>query len=659
MIDPTTIPTAILPTFTALLASIPGAEGGGRPVVVDLLIMLVAASVVAILGRRVRLSSIPSYLLTGAILGPTALGLIMSEQNVQDISGLAVMLLMFTIGLHLDPGEIRGGGMVSILSVGVVSTLGVVAVLWGPLALALGGPTGLAVAMALSMSSTAVLVRILQQTRETQNLVGRLCLGVSITQDLLSLGALAAMPLLAAWAGVGSGTGEHRAFLLPASWPAGVSAVVGVVGIAIFIVAARWVLPRMVMEAARGGSGEVALIFSAGAALGAAVFGAGMGFSPELGAFIAGFLLASTPARAQLAGQLSPIRDLLMAVFFTAVGLKLNFPVLLSGWWVVLLLVLASTLVKGAVIALTAWLWGARAETAVRAGLLLGQAGEFSLVVLASASGVGLINTELGGQLIATAVISLILTPVLYQFAPRLANALRSVPTCPLATVGGGLSKAELAKPHTPSVPKPRARPAPRPGTASSAGASTTTPEHSPHPAPASFAIIAGFGVVGRALADRFEVAGVPFAVVDLNQQTIQTQRSLGRAAIYGDISNREVLESAGIHSADVVILTIPDDDATLRACQMIRSVRADVYIAARTSFLSKAMTAMTLGADHVTVEEVATAETMARQVFDNLLRRKRAELARAAATPATPATAATAHGASPPAGDADSVHHA
>jgi CPA2 family monovalent cation:H+ antiporter-2 len=131
--------------------------------------------------------------------------------------------------------------------------------------------------------------------------------------------------------------------------------------------------------------------------------------------------------------------------------------------------------------------------------------------------------------------------------------------------------------------------------------------------------ILAGFGVVGRAIADRLELAGVKFVLVDLNQHTIAMQRKLGRDAIYGDISNPQVLESAHIEQAGAVVLTIPDDEATLRACRVIRTQAPHVFIAARTSFLSKAMAASQLGADLVTVEEVATAETMARQVMEKI----------------------------------------
>lgn len=622
-----------------------GVDSGGPGIARDLLIMLLAAGFVAMLLRRIKLATIPSYLITGALIGPTALGLINSDQSIQQITSLAVVLLMFTIGLHLNPADLRGGGMVRVLAVGVVSTLGVIAAFWPLSATATGSwPIGLSVAMAIAMSSTAVTMRVLADARETQRALGRMCVGISITQDLLSLACLALMPLLAAWAGVkGTADAGHAAFLLPDHWPAIAKAFAGLAGIAIFIALGQLLLPRLVLEALRGSSSEIALVFSAGAALLAAVVAAGFGLSPELGAFIAGFLLAGTPARHQLAGQLSPLRDLFMAVFFTAVGLKLDFVALREGWQMIALGVIGVLVLKSFVIAATAWVLGATATLAARTGLLLGQAGEFTIVVLTAAAAVGLVQPATNTRLIAIVVATLILVPILFKQLDRLNPILMRIRPA-------GWTRTEAfadAEPEPmPSAPRRRA-----PGVRETQAPDTHAPHRTAAP---KHVIIAGFGVVGRSLADRLDLIDIPFVIVDMNQSTINTQTKLGRRAVYGDVSNTEVLESAGLSRADAVMLTIPDDEATLRACKVVREHRADVYIAARTSFLSKAMLAMQLGADLVVVEEVATAEAMAKQVMDALIKRaasqKVAEPAAALAkgittTLASATTASTATG--------------
>jgi voltage-gated potassium channel Kch len=131
--------------------------------------------------------------------------------------------------------------------------------------------------------------------------------------------------------------------------------------------------------------------------------------------------------------------------------------------------------------------------------------------------------------------------------------------------------------------------------------------------------VIAGFGVVGRAVADHLEVHRVPYTVVELNPMTVQTQQRLGRRAVYGDIGNPAVLEALGIEHCDAVFLTVPDDDAILRACQAIRNLAPHVHIVARTSFLATAFQATSAGADDVSIAEVAVAEDMVKRVLKRL----------------------------------------
>lgn len=618
-----------------------GAHTGGahaRPMVADLLILLSCTGLLAMALGRLRLATIPAYLICGAIIGPSALGFIVSLENVEAISGLAMVLLMFTIGLHLDPASMRGG-MVRVLALGSIST-GAVVMALTPLGLAgdLSLPASIAVAMGLSMSSTAVVLSLLQKRREMHRLHGRLCVGIEITQDLLSLVFLALMPVLAKWHHAsrpapdimgppapqshGGGGGAHAAFILdqlPEGTPEFVKAALAVLGIAAMIVLARVVLPRVLREAVRTRSSEVPLVVTAAAALLAASCASGLGFSPELGAFLAGFILAGTPFRAQLAGQLSPMRDLFMAVFFTSVGLRLDLGALASvpGVLTVLLTTLSVIVVKAAVTAATTWAMGATAPVSALVGLTLAQAGEFTIVVLTPAVALGMVSADDFAIVIAVVVVTLIVTPSLNQFGRRMQPRLARIP---LAGWNSSGALRERTGEHEHAIGAAEASAHLQAEGVGHAGHATGAAEEAGAPRPlARYVIIAGFGVVGRALADRLRVAQVPMCVVDMNRQTVETQRALGRRAVYGDVSNPEVLEAAGIEHADAVMLTIPDDEATLRACEAIRRIRADVYIAVRTSFLSKAMEATMLGADQVIVEEVATAETMARQVLDAL----------------------------------------
>lgn len=579
------------------------ASGTQDQLVIDLLAILAAAAIVAMLLSRLRLAAIPAYIITGAIIGPDAAQLVSSVDSIESVSQVAILLLMFTIGLHLQVSGLKLEAA-RIAALGIGSTVASIALLW-PLCLLLGvsTPAALAAAMALAMSSTAVVLRLLQQRRETQLTHGRICTAVVISQDLISLIVLAVLPLLAAWAGAHPKSEmivEHAAEPeLSRPLNLVVSAAKGVAGIALMILIGRLVMPRLLREAAKDVSAETLLVLSAAIALAAAAAAGYLGFSPELGAFLAGFLLAGTDFRHQLTGQLAPMRDLFMAVFFTAVGLKLDLRTVAADWWIVALALPVLLFVKTAANGIGTWLTGATAPNSLLVGVFLCQAGEFSLVILDATADLGLLTDEQSGIIVAIGVLSLIVTPGVVASARMITERFAKIPTIG-ALRGKVAEQSPLFAGHLSQV--------------------GSDPSHPVDPStaelPRKHVIIAGFGVVGRNLAEHFSVSKIPFTVIELNPDTVRRQRRLGRSIVFGDVANPEVLESAGIHDAEAVVLTIPDDDATVRACRAIRAVAPTVFIAARTSFLSRAIQAQEVGADQVTVEEIATARDMATQVM-------------------------------------------
>jgi CPA2 family monovalent cation:H+ antiporter-2 len=583
----------------------------------DLMVLLSVAAVVAWLFQRLRLEAIPGYLLAGVAIGPNAMNLIRGEASIEQMSSIAVTLLMFGIGLQLDLNVIRRG-MVHILAIGVVSTaLFVLGSLSFKLLMGVPAPVALLGAFALSASSTAVLVRVVQARREGATVHSRVGLGISIVQDLACVIFLAMIPVLASWHGVGGAEAASEAAYAKSAWLTGlpkwleVAARAGLAagGIGLLILVGKKLLPRVLDAVAGVGSSELMLIVSAAIALVAAVFTSAIGLSAEMGAFLAGFMLAATPYRFQISGLVAPIRDVLMAVFFVSVGLKVDPIVVVNNWWLIGLAALMVISLKVLFIAGSGWALGMTLGSAFICAGYLANAGEFSLVLLSAAQKAGLVTSVELGNTIAVCVLTLIATPLLAGPVHRIADRLRRVPQA--CIFGGAQSLAEPA-------------PAPQPGAGThdestrDAEAGPHAPTSSPgHPTP--HAIIAGFGPVGRALADRFEVLGIPYTVVELNPRTVSRQGKLGRTVIYGDVTNPEVLESAGLPHAMAVLLTVPDDETNLRACRVVRSLAPDVFIAARTSFLSGSFAAMQLGADVVTVEEVATASAMERDVLGKL----------------------------------------
>jgi len=537
----------------------------------ELLATLAVAAFVALLAQRLRLSAVPAFLLAGAAAGPHALGIVSSSENLTEIGHIATMLLLFGIGLEmrLSPDG-RVHDSFRLIGAGVAACLACSLLGWpAGMLFGLDANAALAVSMAMALSSTALVLRALSVKRELRRTHGRACLIVLIVQDLFVLLVLAVIPLLA--------EREAETSLLKTLTAAGGS----LGGVAILIVLGKLFAARILKEAARGPEGaQLMTIVAVVMAVGAGVATQELGLSPELGAFIAGFLLADTPFRHQISGAVSPMRDVLIAVFFTSIGMFVDPALALSKWWVVLAAGTVVAALKGVVVGGSLWAFGMTPRTAARAGLTLAHGGEFSLVVLTVASAGGVIDGDTFAIAVTIIVIGLVVTPAMMSAAPRLSSLLENFPSAPwIKATDGDRERGELE----------------------------------------GHVIIAGFGPVGRALAEQLDIAGAPFVLIDLNPDTVVRQEKLGRRAVYGDAANPEVLESAGVHGAAALALTIPDDDAAVRACGVAIRLAPEIHIVARMSSLGQSNLARAAGAREVVVEEITAARSVRDAVMKHL----------------------------------------
>ncbi len=554
-------------------------------VVIDLLVILSVAGVIALVMQRMRMALVPAYLIAGTLIGPDALGLVSSQESIQEVTRLAIILLLFGIGLELDVTLLRRG-LGRMLLAGVGSVAACVCAGWAAgRGFGLSGPAALAMSMALSMSSTAVVLRIMSERRELLRRSGRISFAILILQDILVLGVLALLPALAdtvAPGGAALPLADGALGALGAEATFGGRALLRLVGVAALVIVAKVLLPHALRESLRGQRLEVMMLVGLGAALGAAVAAQAIGFSLEMGAFLAGFVLAGTPFRHQLSGQIGPLRDIFAAIFFTTVGMRVDPAVVADGWWVIALGVVIMVVLKALIIGGMCWAIGAMTSTCLVVGLYLAQAGEFSLVLVHTASDLGLLSEQVTDRAVAMIVVSLVITPG-------------------LAEVGRRLARLPFGTGHAPWI---------RSDLLDEQGG------HGEAPGPdLKHVVIGGFGPVGRRVAEELERLGVSCTVVELNPDTVREQLRRRRSIVFGDVANLRVLESAGIARADALILTVPDEDAVLRACAMARRRTPSIFIAARTGLAARGKAASRSGADVVVVDEVAAAEAMARVV--------------------------------------------
>ena len=552
---------------------LPLAAGGfATDTAINFLIVLASAAVVAIVLGRLRVSPISGYLIAGVILGT----FITHDESVDAVNAMAVVLLMFGVGLHMDLHTLRHGArqliVAGVLAVAIAS---LVLLPLGPiLGLGLRGTIG--VALALSLSSTAVVLRLLQVRREMRSTTGRIALGVLIVQDLAVIAMLAAVPLLAPSAhDAASQARDGLGGLL-----ARAMVVVGGMGLLIF--AGSAIVPRLIQAASRV-STEVMLVTSVAVVLLSALITSSLSLSPELGAFLAGVALASTPFRYQLSGQVAPIRDLFLAVFFTSIGMTVDLPSVLANWWLVPVATLTLLLLKSMSISLAVWLSGMTASLSIASGVMLAQGGEFSLVMLSLLSDQNVIVEPARSIVIATVVASLVVTPILVAWAH---------PVGVLLGMRAG--------------PPPWAR---------DVAAVPETIDNDPRP----LILVIGFGPIGRAVVDRLPADRFRHRIVELNADTVRRLRARGIDARFGDGSNPELLESVGADEAEAIIVTIPDDEAMLRICRLVRTMNDDACVVVRAGTLGRGNLARTLGATHAVVEEVAVAREMSEWVFHEL----------------------------------------
>lgn len=567
------------------VAAVSGTSGSGN-LLADLFWILGSVAVVALATRRLNLALIPAYLLTGTLIGPTGLGAVQSSENLNAISHLAIILLMFGIGLELHLSALAHGLARMAATGGATVTLTVL-VLW-PLITAAGfsGPSALAVAMALSLSSTAVVMRLLADRREMRLMSSRLSLATLIIQDMAVIGMLAILPLLAQWS---VGKDPSAAEAEPTNWMAALfEAGIRLGGAVVLVFVGRRLLPAIVRLAAKHMPAEIMTILAVGTALGAALFTQLLGFSLELGAFLSGLALSATPFRHHIGGQIAPLRDLFVAVFFTTLGMKVNLPALQESWWLVLIAAGVLLCLKAMITTGVAWGFGATVPVALSAGLNLAQAGEFSMVLLDATSRNGLLDDLQLANLIAVIVVTLVVTP-------------------------GGMSlgrKLSAGFHHWKVAPWIKIQPL------SETSASVASAGDGVHK---RRAIVAGFGPFGRTVGERLDALGIEYSVIEMNPDTVMAERKKGRNIIYGDASNTEVLLSAGLDDAEALILTIPDEDAVERANAAAKRLRPDVFVAVRVSTHRRGQWAEALGADAIVVEEKAAADAMSKLITGKL----------------------------------------
>ncbi|ODT86020.1 YbaL family putative K(+) efflux transporter [Phenylobacterium sp. SCN 70-31] len=509
------------------------------PLIATIVAGLSIAFALGALAHRLRISPLVGYLLAGVLVGPFTPGFVADQSLATELAEIGVILLMFGVGLHFSLKD-----LLSVRAIAIPGALGQMAaatLLGMGLAYFMGWTlvAGLVFGLALSVASTVVLLRALQERRIIQTDRGRIAVGWLVVEDLAMVLALVLLPALA-----GALTASESASDPVQGWivPLGVTIGKVLAFVAFMLIVGRRVIPWILHWVAHTGSRELFRLAVFAIALGVA-FGAATLFdvSFALGAFFAGMILAESELSQQAAEETLPLRDAFAVLFFVSVGMLFNPSVVLEQFWPLLATVLIVVVGKSA-----AAYWIVRAfrhdsQTALTIAASLAQIGEFSFILAGLGVGLSLLPESGRDLILGGAIISILLTPLVFAVITRSRSKIVAV-------------EAGAPQPANDFLP-------------------TALTEHD---------IVVGFGRVGAALAEGLETVGRPFLVVELDEVARKRAKEKGFEVLAGNAADPRVLAAAGIASARRMIVTVPNGFEAGGIVQEARKVKPDMEIIAR-----------------------------------------------------------------------------
>jgi CPA2 family monovalent cation:H+ antiporter-2 len=514
-----------------------------------LLVALAAALALGAVAHRLRLPPMIGYVAAGLAVGPATPGFVADREQVLALADIGVALLMFSLGLRFSLRELVSVGRLVFVATPIQVALTAAAGTGVGLLLGWSTLEALFIGAAMAVSSTVVLAGVAGDVVLHGTAHGKIAVGFSIVQDLLTV---IAVVLLTALAG-------ERTLL----------EVIGATALALGFVIAAVVLgsrflPRLMAQVAHLGSRELFVIAVALVAIGTAFVANAVGVSLALGAFVAGIALADSDLTASALGAVAPLRELFATFFFVSIGILLDPAAVATGLPIVIGLLLLITLGKALPISLAALLAGHRPSVATRAGGLMAQSGEFSFVLASAGLALGAVSGSTFSLAMGAVVLSILLA-------------------APLNTAAGHLG-ARLETLRTLQRPLP------------------------PDPAPAAglrrHAIVLGYGRVGRSVVRVLESRGFGCVAVDSDYALVRDARLAGRRIIFGDVGVPATLDEAGVTEAHALVVAVPDALATRQAVEYARSRNDRIEIVARAHSETEELDLRRLGVARVVVAE-------------------------------------------------------
>jgi monovalent cation:H+ antiporter-2, CPA2 family len=505
---------------------------------------------------KLKIAPLVGFLLAGILAGPFGLGLIQETENIELLAEIGVVLLLFTIGLEFSLRELLKLKRVIFLGGGlqVLITSLIVAFIFRELGYS--AEAAVFIGLIVALSSTAIVLKLLQEKGEIYSAHGRIALGILIFQDVAAVFIIILTPLIAGETGT-----ENAIFEL-------VSRGLGL--ILLTFISSRYLVPFLLYQVAKTRNSELFLLSIIVIGLSIAWISSLAGLSLALGAFLAGLIISESEYAVQALGNVIPFRDMFMSVFFISTGMLLNLDLVKAH----LLLILAATVLvlfmKTFVNALTTFIIGFPLHTMLLVGFSLAQIGEFSLITANVGFANGILSREIYQEFLAITVLSMVLTPFFMGFGYRSVALSERLP----------LPKILLYNRYG------------------------NFQEEEPEKGLENHLIIIGFGINGRNVSIAAKKVSIPYIIIEINPETVRHEKLKGEPIIYGDADQKTVLEHAGIRTAKSVVIAISDPASSRRIIESARRLNPTVHIIVRTHFLNDIDNFYSVGADEVISDE-------------------------------------------------------
>lgn len=547
------------------------------PLLTDIVIILGVSVPLILFFQRFRLPSILGLILAGIIVGPSGLSLVHSAHDVEIMSEIGVIFLLFVIGIEFSLKQLAQikravftGGMIQ-----VVFTIAVVAAL----AWAFGMPirNSIFLGFLFALSSTAIVLKMLQEGGAVHTPHGRVSVAILIFQDIIVVPMILFTPILA---------GQSEDWVMEVA-----TLLIKVVAVvAMTYVLARYIVPWILDRVVKTKNRELFILTLVVICFATAWMTSAAGLSLALGAFFAGLIISESTYSHQATANILPFREIFISFFFVSIGMLLDMRFFLSNLHWIIALTLATVIVKALVAGIAAAVLRYPARTVILVALTLFQVGEFAFVLSVSGLSFGLLSENVYQYFLSISILSMAATPFMMRFEDSISTYLlrSSLPKAVRKRLNS------LAQSANNDVDSPQ---------------SEDLRDH---------LLIIGYGINGKNVANAAKSANIPYTILELDPTLIDEAKRNGEPICFGDATDEHVLLEQNIQYARVIVVAISDAEATRKVIQTARSFTETAYILVRTRYVKEIESIIQLGADEVIPEEFETSI----EIFTRVLRK-------------------------------------